>query len=85
MIYECNLRETLVYRRPGVVERRCLQDDATGAGDTSHCEYPQEESVQHHCHVLPVLHNLKTNKILEMQIALITESFNCEFFFLAVP
>ena len=41
-----------------VVEGGRLQDDAGGADEDGQREDPQEEAVQHHRHVLPVLDDL---------------------------
>ena len=43
---------------PVVVEGGGLQDDAGSAHQHRHREDPQEQPVQHHRHVLPVLQNL---------------------------
>ena len=43
---------------PVVVEGGGLQDDAGRAHQHRHREDPQEQPVQHHRHVLPVLQNL---------------------------
>ena len=42
-----------------VVEGGRLQDDAGGADEDGQREDPQEEAVQHHRHVLPVLLHLR--------------------------
>ena len=41
-----------------VVEGGRLQDDAEGADEAGRGEDPQEQAVQHHGHVLPVLDDL---------------------------
>ncbi len=41
-----------------VVERGSLKDDSCGAHADSQSEDPQEQSVQHHGHVFPVLFHL---------------------------
>ena len=41
-----------------------LQDDARGADHHRHCEDPQEQPVQHHRHVLPVLFSLSRKKTM---------------------
>lgn len=43
-----------------VVEGRRPEDDSTGAHDASHHEDPQEETVQHHRHVPPVVLDLES-------------------------
>lgn len=47
-----------VQRLPVVVERGGLQDDAEGAYHAGRGEDPQEDTVKHHGHVLPVLSHL---------------------------
>lgn len=42
----------------GVVEGWRLEDDPAGARDTGNGEDPEEEAVQHHSHVFPVLYHL---------------------------
>lgn len=54
-----HFREPDVDRFAGVVERRGVQDDGAGACDHGSGENPQEQSVQHHGYVLPVLFHLK--------------------------
>ena len=44
---------------PVVVEGGGLEDDPGGAHQDGHREDPQEEPVQHHGHVLPVLYDLR--------------------------
>ena len=45
-----------------VVEAGRLQDDAGRAHEDGQREYPEEEAVQHHRHVLPVLLHLKRER-----------------------
>ena len=45
-----------------VVEAGRLQDDARGADEHGQREDPQEEPVQHHGHVLPVLFHLQNKE-----------------------
>lgn len=60
------LWQALVDGRAAVVERWSLQDDATRARHTCHEEHPQEEAVQHHGHVFPVLHHLYTPTLVSV-------------------
>lgn len=53
-----NLRQLDVNGNSRIVERGRLQDDAGGAHHNGYCEYPEEESVQHHGNVFPVLFDL---------------------------
>jgi len=55
VLAEGDLGERLVDGGARVVQRRRLEDDAERADDARHREHPQEESVQHHGHELPVL------------------------------
>ena len=55
---QADLGESDVERLPLVVERGRLQDDARRPHQHGHREDPQEEPVQHHRHVLPVLLDL---------------------------
>lgn len=52
------LGEVLIDRRAVVVQRGRLQDNACRAGEHGQREDPQEQSVQHHRHELPVLLHL---------------------------
>lgn len=54
-----HLRVLLVERLSVVVERGRLQDDARSADQHRQREDPEEEPVQHHRHVLPVLLDLE--------------------------
>ena len=54
-----DLGQILVNGGPQVVEGGRLQDDAGGADEDGQREDPQEEAVQHHRHVLPVLLHLR--------------------------
>ena len=47
-----------VYRLPHVVQTRGAEDDAARAREAGEGEEQQEEAVQHHRDVLPVLHHL---------------------------
>ena len=60
--YDANVRELLVDRLPVVVEAGRLEDDARRAHHHRHREDPQEQAVQHHRHVLPVLFSLSHKK-----------------------
>ena len=42
-----------------VVERGRLQNDGCRANEDSQSKYPEEETIQHHRHVLPILANLQ--------------------------
>ena len=57
-----DVREFFVNWAAIVVETRCLEDDPSGAYNYCHCENPQEQSVENHCHVFPVLFGLGENK-----------------------
>ena len=57
-----DVREFFVNWAAIVVETRCLEDDPSGANHHCHCENPQEQSVENHCHVFPVLFGLGENK-----------------------
>lgn len=48
-----------VYRHPFVPDGRCLQDDYPCSCHAGYREDPQEQSVQHHCHELPIFFNLE--------------------------
>jgi len=50
-----DVREFFVNWAAVVVETGGLEDDAGGADDDRHRENPQEQSVEDHCHVFPVL------------------------------
>ena len=54
-----NLGVFLIERHAVVVEGRRLQDDAGRADHHRQQEHPQEQTVQHHRHVLPVLTHLE--------------------------
>lgn len=54
-----DLRELDVDGHPGVVERGRLQDNPGSAHHHRYCEDPQEQSVQHHGHIFPVLFHLQ--------------------------
>ena len=56
---QADLGESDVERLPLVVERGRLQDDARRPHQHGHREDPQEEAVEHHRHVLPVLDDLR--------------------------
>ena len=56
---QADLGESDVERLPLVVERGRLQDDARRPHQHGHREDPQEEPVEHHRHVLPVLDDLR--------------------------
>ena len=56
---QSDLGEPDVERLPLVVERGRLQDDARRPHEHGHREDPQEEAVQHHGHVFPVLDDLQ--------------------------
>lgn len=56
-----DLGQAHVDGRALVVERGRLQDDAGRAHQHGQREDPQEQPVQHHGHVLPVLLHLTTN------------------------
>ena len=43
---------------PVVVEGRSLEDDTRGANHHGYSEDPEEQTVQHHGHVLPVFQDL---------------------------
>lgn len=53
-----NNADFLVDRDALIVQWWCLENDSTCASNAGQCEDPQEESVQHHWHVLPVLNHL---------------------------
>jgi hypothetical protein len=53
-----NFRQDDIDGLPAVVQRWGLEDDAARPEETSSSEYPQEEPVQHHCYVFPVLFDL---------------------------
>ena len=55
---EADVGELLVDGDPVVVEAGGLEDDARRAHHHRHREDPQEQAVQHHRHVLPVLLSL---------------------------
>jgi hypothetical protein len=55
-----DVRQLFVDRLPVVVEAGRLEDDAGRAHHYRHREDPQEQTVQHHRHVLPVLLSLQT-------------------------
>ena len=50
-----------VERLAVVIEGGGLEDDARGAHQDGHREDPQEETVQNHRHILPVLNHLEWN------------------------
>lgn len=54
-----DLREAHVDRHPFVVEGRRLQDDPRRADQHREGEYPEEEPVEDHRYVLPVLLHLR--------------------------
>ena len=56
---QADVGELLVDGDPVVVEAGCLEDDARRAHHHRHREDPEEQAVQHHRHVLPVLLHLK--------------------------
>lgn len=60
---EGDLAELLVHRDSGVVQRWCLEDDATGASDAGQGEDPEEEAVQDHRDEFPVFHDLDNASI----------------------
>lgn len=53
-----NLWEALVNWRSRVVQRWCLEQDPARAQNTRQSERPQEEAVEHHRHIFPVLYYL---------------------------
>ena len=55
---QADVGELLVDGDPVVVEAGCLEDDARRAHHHRHREDPEEQAVQHHRHVLPVLLSL---------------------------
>ena len=59
---QADLGESDVERLPLVVERGRLQDDARRPHQHGHREDPQEEPVEHHRHVLPVLDDLRCKR-----------------------
>lgn len=48
----------MVDRTPRVIQRRSLEYDAARSNHTRNGEHPQEKSIEHHGHVLPVLDHL---------------------------
>lgn len=60
-----NVAQLLIHWNPGVVQRRCLENDPASSTDTSQRENPQEETIQDHRNELPVFHHLKVSKQLE--------------------
>ena len=61
-LVQTNLRHLVVNRVPVVVQGRGLQDDPRGPHHHGHREDPEEQPVQHHRHVLPVLQDLKRKR-----------------------
>lgn len=59
-----DLRQTHVDGRALVVQRGRLQDDAGGAHHHGEREDPQEQPVQHHRHVFPILFYLHSSNLL---------------------
>lgn len=57
----CDCRHFHVDRLTGVVERGRLQDDSGRADDDGNREDPQEQTIEHHCHKLPVFFDLYEN------------------------
>ena len=53
-----NLRHLVVNGVAVIVEGRGLQDDPRGPHHHGNSEDPEEQTVQHHRHVLPVLQDL---------------------------
>ena len=57
---EADLGQLDVERLPVVVEGRRLKDDSGSADQHCHSEDPEEEAIEHHRDVLPVLDHLGT-------------------------
>jgi hypothetical protein len=65
-LHHCRGREfaeLLVDWRPIVVESGRLQDDARSAHQNRQSEDPEEQAVQHHRHILPILLYLRGGRI----------------------
>ena len=63
-LVETNLRHLVVNRVPVVIQSRGLQDDPRRPHHHRHREDPEEQPVQHHRHVLPVLQDLQRETVL---------------------
>ena len=61
-----DLRESHVDGQAVVVERRRLEDYARGPHHHRQGEDPEEQTVQHHGHELPVLFHLYTRTVTEI-------------------
>ena len=59
---QTDVRQLFINGYPVVIEAGRLQDDAGRAHEDGQREYPEEEAVQHHRHVLPVLLHLKEGR-----------------------
>ena len=63
---EADVRELLVNGYPVIIKTWRLQDNPRRAHHHRHREDPEKESVQNHCHVLPILFGLK-KKLLNLK------------------
>ena len=62
-LVQTNLRHLVINGVPVVIESRGLQDDPRGPHHHGHREDPEEQPVQHHRHVLPVLQDLERESV----------------------
>ena len=62
-LVQTNLGHLVVNRVPVVIESRGLQDDPSRPHHHRHREDPEEQPVQHHRHVLPVLQDLRKERV----------------------
>ena len=56
-----------------------LENDPSRADQHSHREYPEEESVQDHGHILPVLENLQRDNVSSSESQSQQTHFNSQF------
>lgn len=56
----CDLRQSYVYRSALIVQSRRLEDNTGRTDHHRQREDPQEQSIEHHRHILPVLLHLQT-------------------------
>lgn len=63
-----DFRVQLVNRHPRIVERGCLEDNAAGPRHAGDGKHPQEEAIQHHGYVLPILYHLYGKRREEQRV-----------------